>query len=121
MNEVLNFPEETPPIKSLRIFGKTRPDDNARLRTLLLTLKYNWDAHKILSRPNKLKDYGGRTIYLSQVLTDDEKNNNNKTLRKGRDFMEKDVERIKMKIRSFKFKVDLKKVPPEEDTNQVSE
>ena len=55
LNEVLNFLEETPPIESLRRLGKTRPDDNARPRTLLLTLKSNWDARKILSKSNKLR------------------------------------------------------------------
>ena len=100
LNEVLNFLEGTPPIESLRRLGKTRPDDNARPRTLLLTLKSDWDARKILSKSNKLKDYAGRTIYLSRGLTDDEINKN-KILRKRREFIEKGVVRSKIKIRSF--------------------
>ena len=66
INEVLNFLEETPPMESLGRLGKTRPDANAQPRTLLLTVKSNWDARKILSNSNKLKDYAGRTIYLSR-------------------------------------------------------
>ena len=42
-------------------------------------------------------------------------------LRKRRELIEKGVERSKIKIRSFKIFVDSKKVPLEEDTNQVSE
>ena len=87
LNEVLNFLEETPPIESLRRLGKTRPDDNARPRTLLLTLKSNCDARKIISKSNKLKDYSGRTIYLSRGLTNDEINKNNTILRKRRELL----------------------------------
>ena len=119
LNEVFNFLEESPPIESLRRLWKTRPNDNARPRTLLLTLKSNWDARKILSKSNKLKDYAGRTIYLSRGLTDDEINKNNKILRKRRELIEKGVERSKRKIRSFKLFVDSKEVPLEEDTYQV--
>ena len=50
LNEALNLLEETPPIESLRRLRKSRPDDNARPRTLLLTPKSNWDARKILSK-----------------------------------------------------------------------
>ena len=120
-HDVLNFLEETPPIESLRRLGETRPDDNARPSTLILTLKSNWDARNILSKSNKLKDYAGRTIYLSRGLTDDEINKNNKILRKRRELIEKSVERSKIKIRSFKLFLDSNEVPLEEDTNQVSE
>ena len=120
LNEVLNFLEGTPPIESLRRLGITRPDDNARPRPLFLILKSNWDAHKILSNSNKLKDYAGRTICLSRGLTDDEINKN-KILRKRREIIEKGVERSKRKFRSFKLFVDSNEVPLEEDTNQVSE
>ena len=121
LNEVLNFLEVTPPIESLRRLGKTRADDNARPRTLFLTLKSNWDAHKISSNSNKLKDYSGRTIYSSRGLTDDEINKNNKILRKRREPIEKGVERSKTNIRSFKLFVDSHEVPLEQDTNQVYE
>ena len=106
LNVVLNLPEETPTIEPLQRHGKTRPDDKARPHTLLLTLKSNRDARRILSKSNKLNDYAGRAIYLSRGLMDDERNKNYKILRKRRELIEKGVERSKIKIRSFKLFVD---------------
>ena len=99
---------------------KSEQPSPQRQRTALVTVSKSWDAKRILDPAHQLKDFKSR-IYISAVLTKQEKGIENELLKKRRELINNGEKKDNIRIRNLKLFVNDTEIKLQAPTEKIQE